>query len=100
MTHHTEADIAEQKRSNLYYALIGFGAGAIVGATMALLYAPQTGKETREQIKDKWGDVSDRAGDLYGGAKDAVGTAYERTASAIGRAREKFTGKPGEDIEA
>ena len=91
--------IAETRRSNVYYALIGFGAGAMVGATLALLYAPQSGRETREAIKDKWGDVSDRAGDVYSNAKDAVGSAYERTSSAINRAKDKFS-KSDQDVEA
>lgn len=36
---------------------VGFGigllAGAVIGGVAALLYAPQSGKETRQQIKDK-----------------------------------------------
>ncbi len=36
---------------------IGFGigllAGAVIGGVIALLYAPKTGKETRQLIKDK-----------------------------------------------
>ena len=92
-------DVSEQRRSNLYYALIGFGAGAIVGATMALLYAPQSGKDTRDAIKDKIGDVSDRAGDVYSSARDAVSGAYSRAGAAIGRAKEKLTSKAVEPEE-
>lgn len=37
--------------------LVGFGiglaAGAVVGGVLALLFAPQSGKETRELIRDK-----------------------------------------------
>lgn len=93
-------DPQEQKRNNVYYALIGFGAGAIVGATMALLYAPMSGRETRDAIKDKWGDTQDRAGEYYSTAKDAVGGAYERTTSAIGRAKERLNRNPEEGEEA
>jgi len=32
--------------------LLAFLGGAIVGGAIALLYAPQSGKKTREQIKD------------------------------------------------
>ena len=42
---------------------IGFGigllAGAIIGGVIALLYAPKTGKETRQLIKDKATEVVD-----------------------------------------
>jgi len=32
--------------------LLGFVTGAVIGAGLALLYAPQTGKETRQKIKE------------------------------------------------
>jgi gas vesicle protein len=92
-------DQSEQKRNNLYYALIGFGAGAIVGATLALLYAPQSGRETRDAIKEKLGETTERAGEYYSSAKDAVGSAYERTASAIGRASERLRRSHGDEQE-
>lgn len=42
---------------------IGFGigllAGAVIGGVVALLYAPKTGKETRQIIKNKTTDVVD-----------------------------------------
>jgi gas vesicle protein len=56
--------------------LVWFTAGAAIGATIALLYAPQTGKETRrylgkktresrEAIADAGGDIADKAKDLF-----------------------------------
>jgi gas vesicle protein len=42
---------------------IGFGigllTGAVIGGVIALLYAPKTGKETRQMIKDKASSVVD-----------------------------------------
>ena len=42
---------------------VGFGigllAGAVVGGILALLFAPQSGKETRQLIKDKALEVVD-----------------------------------------
>ncbi len=90
----------EGKRNSLAAALIGFAAGAVVGSIVALLYAPSSGGETREKIKDKIGDVSERATDAYADVKDRVATAYEsaveKTSSAIEMAKEKFTGKKEE----
>ncbi len=37
--------------------LTGLFAGAVVGGVLALLYAPQSGKQTREQIKQKLSDL-------------------------------------------
>jgi gas vesicle protein len=36
---------------------IAFGVGLVVGLGVALLYAPQSGKETRQAIKSKAEDV-------------------------------------------
>ena len=55
---------------------IGFGvgllAGAVIGGVVALLYAPKTGKETRQLIKDKATDVVDAVKDKTSGVIDAV----------------------------
>lgn len=41
--------------------LIGFLTGGIVGAAIALLYAPKSGKELRKDIKDKADEFKDEA---------------------------------------
>jgi gas vesicle protein len=48
---------------------IGILTGAVVGAAVALLVAPQSGRETRKMIKDKTMEV--------------VGTVKEKTAGVI-----------------
>jgi len=49
-------------------SLVWFIAGAAVGASIALLYAPQSGRETRRLIKKKTREgreaLADSAGDL------------------------------------
>lgn len=41
--------------------MAGIAAGAIIGAGLALLYAPQSGEETRKQIKKKAEEVKNKA---------------------------------------
>lgn len=52
------------KESNLSKGLlIGFLTGGIVGAALALLYAPKSGKELRKDIKDRadeWMDETEK----------------------------------------
>ena len=55
---------------------IGFGigllTGAVIGGVIALLYAPKTGKETRQLIKDKATAVVDVIKEKTSGVIDTV----------------------------
>ena len=44
--------------------LFGFVFGGLVGAVLALLFAPQSGEETRAQIKEAGIELQDRAVEL------------------------------------
>lgn len=46
---------------NFISFLIGFLVGGLIGAAVALLYAPQSGEETRAQIKEKSIEIRDQA---------------------------------------
>jgi gas vesicle protein len=48
--------------------ITGLLAGAAIGGIIAMLYAPQSGKETREQIKQKLGDLEKEFESLKGKA--------------------------------
>jgi gas vesicle protein len=41
--------------------LVGFVVGGLTGAVVALLFAPQSGTETRAQIKEKSIEIRDKA---------------------------------------
>jgi len=45
--------------------LLAFLVGAIAGAAVALLYAPATGRETREYLSDKAREGARKATELY-----------------------------------
>jgi gas vesicle protein len=64
---------------------IGFGigllTGAVIGGAIALLYAPKSGKETRQLIKDKVTEVVDEVKEETGGVMDTV----KETVSEAGR---------------
>lgn len=63
--------------------ILAFVLGAAAGATVALLTAPQSGRESRQKLKDL---ARDAAGGLDR-VPDLVGEAYDRAAQA---AREAF----------
>lgn len=52
--------------------LVSFFVGSIVGAGLALLFAPQPGKRTRRQITDLADDVKDYAVDYTKRLKDKI----------------------------
>ncbi|MEW6109350.1 MAG: YtxH domain-containing protein [Nitrospirota bacterium] len=52
--------------------LLSFLMGGIVGAGLALLLAPQSGRETRQKIRDLAEDVKDKTADYIHKAKDKV----------------------------
>jgi gas vesicle protein len=51
---------------------IGLLTGVIIGGVVALLYAPKTGKETRQLIKDKATEVVDTVKEKTSGVIDSV----------------------------
>jgi gas vesicle protein len=48
-----------------FSSLLWFVAGAAIGAGVALLYAPQSGAETRKKIKDASGKVAEDVKEQY-----------------------------------
>jgi gas vesicle protein len=56
--------------------LLGFVAGAAVGALAGILFAPDSGENTRKKIQDKTGDWGDAAKDSFNGLIDGVKNAY------------------------
>jgi gas vesicle protein len=65
--------------------LAGLIVGALVGAAAAILFAPQSGEETRAKIRERGIELQERAGEL--------GTeARQRSADLQMQAREKAAG--------
>ncbi len=52
--------------------LLSFLLGGVVGAGLALLFAPQSGRETREKIRELADDVKGKATDYAQQAKEKV----------------------------
>lgn len=61
----------------------GLLAGAAIGGILALLYAPQSGKETREQLKRKFEDLEKDLENLKGQASRKAGRIKEDLAQKI-----------------
>ena len=86
--------------------VVAFMLGAITGAAVALLMAPQTGEETRRLIRDKAREGRERAEDaarqgreLWNRQRETLASAFERGREAYQQARSQPTGGPsGEGV--
>ena len=70
--------------------LLAFILGAVSGAAVALLYAPQTGRETREFLGEKANEARARAADAAARGRDALNQGRETLSTAIERGREAY----------
>jgi gas vesicle protein len=66
---------------------VGFGigllTGAVIGGVIALLFAPQSGKETRQMIKNKATGMMDAIKGKAAEANEVVDTVKDKTSRAV-----------------
>ena len=63
--------------------LAAFAIGALIGTGVALLYAPRSGKETRELLAKKGRELKGKATDALDDAKDFIEGKKAELAAAI-----------------
>jgi gas vesicle protein len=83
---------ASQTRSNLNAGstLMGFAIGAAVGAGLALLLAPDSGKKTRQRLASTARRLSESAGHTIDQARDTVAELGTDAKSAIKAGQDAF----------
>ena len=70
--------------------LLAFLLGAVAGAAVALLYAPATGRETREYLGERAREGRDRAAEAAAKGREYINQGRETIATAIERGREAY----------
>lgn len=60
----SEHEIRMETQGSAGTSLVVFLAGMAVGAAVAMLYAPQSGTETRAQLAQKTSEIKDRMGEV------------------------------------
>lgn len=72
---------------------IGFVVGGLTGAVVALLFAPQSGEETRGIIKERAIELRDKTNEsfteVYGKAETAANDAVKRAEELLRQAKER-----------
>jgi gas vesicle protein len=77
---HTKEEIvmSEERGYSGAAVALGFILGGVLGASLALLFAPESGRRTRERLRDLAADVRDKTIDMSEELKDKAEDAIER----------------------
>lgn len=70
--------------------ILAFLLGAVSGAAVALLYAPASGRETREYLGEKAREGKARAAEAAAKGREVLTQGRETLATAIERGREAY----------
>jgi gas vesicle protein len=70
--------------------LLAFLLGAVSGAAVALLYAPATGRETREYLGERAREGRERANVMAEKGRQILNEGRETLSTAIDRGREAY----------
>lgn len=70
--------------------LLAFILGAVSGAAVALLYAPSTGRETREFLGEQARKSREKAAEVAERGRQVINEGRETLTSAIERGREAY----------
>lgn len=82
--------MAADERTGAGNVLLAFLVGALSGAAVALLYAPRTGRETREYLGEKAREGRARAADAAARGRDALNQGRDTLTTAIERGRDAY----------
>ncbi len=70
--------------------LLAFILGAVSGAAVALLYAPASGRDTRDYLGEKAREGRARAAEAAAKGREALAQGRETLSTAIDRGREAY----------
>ena len=82
--------MAREDGSGAGSVLLAFILGAVSGAAVALLYAPASGKETRDYLNDKAREGRERAAEAAERSREVIKQGRETLTTAIDRGREAY----------
>jgi gas vesicle protein len=82
--------MAKEQGSGAGSILLAFILGAVSGAAVALLYAPASGRETREYLGEKARESKERANKAAERGREIINQGRETLTTAIDRGREAY----------
>lgn len=81
--------MSDERNNGAAGVVVAFTLGALVGAVVALLFAPAKGEDTREMIADKAREGAQKTRDFLKQQRETLSSAVERGREAYQAAREK-----------
>jgi len=72
--------MSEERGYSAASVALGFILGGVLGGCLALLFAPESGRRTRERLRDLAADVRDKTIDLSEDLRDKAEDAVEKGA--------------------
>jgi gas vesicle protein len=75
--------MARDEGSSFLEVSFAFLLGSLVGATIALLYAPATGEQTRKRLREAGEGVSENLRDQYGRLSDKAEIEFSRVKDRV-----------------
>jgi gas vesicle protein len=85
-----EKNMSRHEGSGSGSVLLAFVLGAVGGAAVALLYAPASGRETREYLAERAREGREKAAEAAEKSREIVSQGRETVAAAIDRGREAY----------
>ena len=82
--------MAREDGSGAGSILLAFILGAVSGAAVALLYAPATGRETRDYLGEKARESKERAAKAAEKSREMINQGRDTLTTAIDRGREAY----------
>jgi gas vesicle protein len=82
--------MAEDRGNGATGVVVAFTLGALVGAVVALLFAPAKGDETREFLGDKVREGRDKVAEAAAKTREYVHRQRETIATAVERGRDAY----------
>jgi len=79
----------QEPQGSIGNTLLIFLLGVAVGATVAILYAPAAGSETRAQIAEKAGQLKDKASQLSSQVAEKASEWKDRASAMLHRAEQQ-----------
>ena len=80
--------MAEDSGSNTSGVILAFLLGGLTGAALAILYAPRSGRETRERLGERLREGVDKGRELRERAVAKGREVYDDASDFVGRQRE------------